>query len=555
MVTNTFNLPIVGSTTDPDSLTAPLRPDGRKWRVLLINPPFQRLKGVRNLYFPLGLGYLAGSLKSAGFACGIYNAENPKEDPSIHHNLLSLLDQHHNYMNAIASDQHPVWDEIRETIRDYAPDIVGLSVMTPIYGSGHRINRIAKEINPDVRIIWGGPHATAQATEILNELEDIDFSVQGEGEVTMAELCKEIAAGTTDFSHVTGIGWRSPEGAVKNASRPYVEDLDKLPFPDKAADLHFEYYLRDPERSQIGNIFGSRGCPFKCAYCSSHTLWTRKVRVRTPENVVAEMKFLKENYGVERFSFLDDTFTMHRKWATAICEQMIEQKLEARWGCYTRLDVLTEPLLMTMKRAGLAEVDVGVETGSQRMADFLQKNIDLNRVREMAKVLNKRHVNWNAFIMMGLPTETREDIRATYDFVNEIRPVRCILSVFTPYPGDALYDYCVDHGMIKGQPEWSRFSHHSPENCFVDGIPKKEFEKLVIKMFQLIEQYNNSFAANYRNFRANVGLYARRPSRFVQKAASAVRRAITQRLQKAPVTSIPGGSAELAEVSGRGSGI
>jgi anaerobic magnesium-protoporphyrin IX monomethyl ester cyclase len=555
MVSNKFNLPIMGSVTQPAEWPTPQPRDGRQWRVLLINPPFQRLKGVRNLYFPLGLGYLAGSLKAADFACAIYNAENPKEDPATDHNLLSLLDQHHNYMRAIATDQHPVWDEVRATIRDYKPDIVGLSVMTPIYGSGHRINRIVKELFPECRIIWGGPHPTAQATEVLDELSDVDFTVQGEGEETMVELCREIAAGQIDYSHVTGIGWRSPNGAVKNAARSYVENLDDLPWPDKTADLHFDYYLRDPERAQIGNLFGSRGCPFKCAYCSSHTLWSRRVRVRSPENVVAEMKYLKENFGVERFSFLDDTFTMHRKWASAICERMISEKLDVRWGCYTRLDVLTEELLLTMKKAGLAEVDVGVETGSQRMADFLQKNIKLDRVRDMAKVLNKRRVNWNAFIMMGLPTETREDIQATLDFVHEIRPIRCILSVFTPYPGDALYDYCVDNGLIVGKPEWSRFSHHSPENCFVDGIAKEDFEPLVLKMFTLIEQYNNSFAANYRLLLANFGLYTRKPGRFAQKAANAARRVLALRTRKLKPAAVPSGTADLVQVSGRGSGI
>jgi len=296
-------------------------------------------------------------------------------------------------------------------------------------------------------------------------------------------------------------------------------------------------------------VFGSRGCPFKCAYCSSHNIWSRKVRYRSPESIVAEMASLQRDFGVERFSFLDDTFTMNHKWTTSICDRIKQARVRGRWGCYTRLDVLTEPLLKTMQSAGLAEMDVGIETGSQRMADFLQKNIKLDRVREMARILNRRHINWNAFIMTGLPDETFDDIQATVDFIHEVKPVRCILSVFTPYPGDRLYELCRQRGLIQDKPDWSRYSHHSPENHFVKGMSKDEFERLVKHVFSLIDRYNNSWTANYRLFRANARLYVRQPVRFAQKAAGAATRMVLTRMKTAA------SSKNLARVSGRGSGI
>lgn len=545
MSATTLSLPVVGSLPVSAQPAAP----GRTWRVLLINPPFQRLKGVYNLYFPLGLGYLAGSLKSEGFECGIYNAENPHPDEVTPHNHLSLLEQHHRYIAALHDESHFVWEEVRRTIRDFRPDILGVSVLTPVYGSAVRVNRIAREVFPGVRIVWGGPHPTVQAREVLADEPEVEFVVTGEGEATMAHLCSRIRAGESDFGGVEGIVWRAADGIRTNRPRPYIEDLDALPWPDKSASLYIDAYFRDPERAQLGNLFGSRGCPFKCAYCSSHTIWTRKVRYRTPDSVVAEMKRLRSDFGVERFSFLDDTFTMNRKWATSICHRMRQENIDVRWGCYTRLDVLTEPLLETMQAAGLAEMDVGIETGSQRMADFLQKDIHLDRVREMAAVLNRRRVNWNAFIMMGLPDETREDMQATVDFIYEVKPVRCILSVFTPYPGDRLFDLCKARGWIPDKPDWSRFSHHSPENCFVKDIPKAEFEKLVRNMFVLIDRYNNSWGTTWRLFKANAHLYLSHPVRFVQKALSGVRRVVSTKLRTTAA------SMDLARVSGRGSGI
>ncbi len=545
--TTSVSLPIAEPTSGP---RPPLPPGpGRTWRVLLINPPFQRLKEVYNLYFPLGLGYLAGSLKQAGFDCGIYNVENPQADEVTHHNHLSLLDQHWRFIEALKEDHHPVWQEVRRTIKEFKPDILALPVLTPVYGSAVKVNKMARELFPGIPIVWGGPHPTVQTREILTDEPEVDFIVMGEGEVTMAEVCSKLRAGETDFNDVDGIAHRAADGIRINKPRAYIEDLDQLPWPDKSASLYMDAYFRDPDRAQLGNVFGSRGCPFKCAYCSSHTIWTRKVRYRSPENVVAEMESLHRDFGVQRFSFLDDTFTMNRKWASSICDGIRTSEIKARWGCYTRLDVLTEQLLTTMQSAGLAEVDVGIETGSQRVADFLQKDIKLDRVRDMAAVLNRRRVNWNAFIMMGLPDETLEDIQATVDFIHDVKPIRCILSVFTPYPGDRLYDLCRERDLIPEKPDWSRYSHHSPENHFVKGITKEEFETLVKHVFVLIDRYNNSWAANRRLFRANAHLYLRDPVRFAQKAFSAASRMVITRLRTTAA------SMDLARVSGRGSGI
>ena len=215
----------------------------RRWRVLLINPPFQRLKGVANLYFPLGLGYLAGSLKQAGFECGIYNAENPQLDEVVHHNHLSLLEQHWKFIEALAADDHDVWNEIRDTIAAFKPDILGLSVMTPVYGAAVKVNKIARRLSPNLPIVWGGPHPTVQAREILADEPEVSAVVLGEGEVTMAELCACIRSGKTDFADVPGVAYRKLETVHVNPSRDFIQNLDELPWPDKSASLNIDAYF------------------------------------------------------------------------------------------------------------------------------------------------------------------------------------------------------------------------------------------------------------------------------------------------------------------------
>lgn len=546
VVSRDISLQMSGQSAAPVAVT---ETPGRVWKVLFINPPFQRLKRVYNLYFPLGLGYMAATLKQVGFDCGIYNVENAQQDEVVPHNHTSLLDQHYEYIENLSKPDHAVWQEIRDTIRSFNPDIIGVSVLTPCYGSAVNVNKIARKLNPNVKIIWGGAHPTVQACEVLRDEAEVDFIVMGEGEATIQELCTHLRDGRSDFSKVTGIAYRVDGKPTINPGRTYIEDLDALPFPDKSASLYLDAYFRDKERAQLGNLFASRGCPFRCAYCSSHTIWSRQVRYRSPESVVEEMRQLKREFGVERFSFLDDTFTMRRKWAASICDKMIEEDFGARWGCYTRLDTLTEELLQKMLQAGLAEMDVGIETGSPRMVEFLQKDIKLDRVEEMAAVLNRYRVNWNSFIMMGLPDETKEDVQMTIDFIRKIKPLRAILSVFTPYPGDHLYEVCKERGWIADKPDWSRFSHHSPENHFVKGITKEEFTALVREVFATIDDYNNSFAANYRLFRANMHLYTAHPLRFVQKATAAAQRMVRARIRKTFA------SRDLARVSGRGAGI
>lgn len=544
---NDITLPIIkeGPTFTPAEPTST-----RTWKVLLINPPFQRLKGVYNLYFPLGLGYLASALKESRFDCGIYNVENAQADEVTAHNHMSLLDQHYEFIKALDQPEHYVWQEVRKTMQTFKPDILGVSVLTPCYGSAAKVNKMARELFPNIKIVWGGPHPTVQASEVLRDEPEVDAVVMGEGELTMREVCEAFRAGVSDFTQIEGLAWRNAAGETKiNPSRSYMPELDTLPFPDKSASLYIDAYFRDPEVAQLGNLFASRGCPFRCAYCSSHTIWSRRVRYRTPENVVEEIQALKREFGVERFSFLDDTFTMNRKWAGSICDHMIEKKTNVRWGCYTRLDVLNEPLLKKMQSAGLAEMDVGIETGSQRIAEHLQKDIKLDRVEEMAAVMHKHRVNWNAFIMMGVPDERVEDIQATVDFVHKIKPLRCILSVFTPYPGDHLFEICKQRGLIPERPDWSKYSHHSPENHFVKDITKEEFQKLVRHVFNLIDRYNNSWGASYRLFRANKRLYVAHPVRFMQKALAGVNRVVKTKLRNTAA------SMDLARVSGRGAGI
>lgn len=233
-------------------------------KVLLIRPPFSRLKKTGQApYFPLGLGYIAATLEKAGITAAIYHAENPRRpDECIVEDEEAVFYQRsasqQRYFDALDNDAHPVWDEVRQTIRDYAPDIVGITLLTVEVGSALKISEICKKYRPDMPVVWGGVHPTFNPHDAFRQ-GTADFVVRGEGEETFLELCRKIENGAKDFSDVLGISYMAEGKIVHNATRPLLEDVDKIPFPAS----HLILYPESFDHKSMGSMIASRGCPWR----------------------------------------------------------------------------------------------------------------------------------------------------------------------------------------------------------------------------------------------------------------------------------------------------
>lgn len=491
-------------------------------RVLLINPPFQRLKGVKISYFPLGLGYLAAVIAERGNEVKIYNAENPSKGECTGLKSVSfLMDSHSAYMRALKDEEHIVWQKIGQVIKDFQPDIVGLSVMTAKYASALMITNICKKIKSDTVVVWGGPHPTVQPAEVL-ENGNVDFVVRGEGEETITALIEAISEGNMDFAKIDGISYREGDKLIHNKPRSLMQDLDSIPFPAGHLSLKGELY----SSKDLSMLVTSRGCPFQCAYCGASSIWGRRVRSRSVENVIEEIKTLMKEYGYLEFYFVDDTFTINRSRVIEICQALRREKLDVTWRCATRVDLIDMDLLREMKRAGCSGIHIGIETGSVKMLEYIRKGTTLEQVREAAHMLRKIRLDWMAYFMVGFPEETREDINETIALMRELDPPAVVLGIFTPYPGTELYENVVKLGLLPENPDWSLYDHQSPANYFVKGMEREEYDRIVQEFSALVDRLNNRPSALLRRGLGRLHFYWKHPLGFLKIVYTYIKRRI-----------------------------
>lgn len=484
-------------------------------KILLINPPFLRLKGIKKVFFPLGLGYLASSLNRNGFICKIYNAEIPAEKLRESIDNKSLLINHYDYIKALGDNQHIVWKEIKQTLANFNPDIVGVSVMSPIYGSALKISQIVKEYSKDCKVIWGGAHPTVEAGRVLLE-KTVDFIIRGEGENTIVELCKSIASGRPkDFSDIKGLSYRVNGNILHNQPRELVKDLDILTFPARKLLLYGHLY----PSSAFGTLITSRGCPFECGYCSAHHIWGRDVRFRTTENVISELINIYDNYKTREFYFFDDNFTLNHGYASKLCNAIIKRKLDISWNCITRADLIDDGLLKIMKEAGCSHIDIGIESASPRILELINKKVTLGQIKQTSRLLKNNRMSWGAFFMMGFPQETENELKKTLQFMKELSPISIEFSLFTPYPGTKLYELSKKLRAISEDVDWSRFSHQSPENYFMKNVSREKFDYYLKEFSKFIDAYNNSLKTSIRKVLNRYSYWIKHPALFLRKSS------------------------------------
>ena len=485
-----------------------------KPRTLLIYPPFHRLHALKNRFFPIGLGYLAGALKASGYEAAIYNAEN-YDDRETMHDGRSHSDTYkyfQQYQDALDNPDHYVWEEVRRTIADYKPDIVGITTKSCMLPSAQIISRIAKEVRPETVVIWGGPHASIMPEETMG-FDNIDFVARHEGEETLVEFVRALETGAPDWSAIDGLVWRDQTGAlVHNKIRTNMPKIDQDFMPDKSVDLMPSRY----RPNDYGVMFTSRGCPWPCTFCDSRGVWTRTIRYRSPEHIVKEMRELYDTKGVRDFYFWDDTFTPNKKLSHKVFDAMIAE-FQAKgqpitWQATTRCDCVDDELAKKMKDSGCRLVTYGIESGSPSMMKILKKGITHEKVEHAQNVMRKADIPWDAFFMIGFPDDTPETIEETMKMIRRIECRSAAISIFTPYPGLEMYDLAKSYGLIKEPIEWRYFSHQSPINHFVKNIGREQFSAIASECLREIDTLNGR---RYRNERLRY--FATHPTKIVSK--------------------------------------
>ncbi len=397
---------------------------------------------------PLGLAYIASHIR-----------KTPHVDVSI---LDTTFKRSLKYVESFLAEQKP--------------DIVGIYFDTIMFNDGLKISKIAKKMG--IFVIAGGPHATVMPETLIN---DVDAIAIGEGEKIVKELIKNYP----NLRNVRGI-WYKENGKIhKNPPQSRIKDLDSLEFPARDL-LQMEKYIENwhsldsvDVNLRGTTVMASRGCPFNCSFCQPtlRMLFGKVMRTRSPENVVKEIRQIKNQYDLDGIFFHDDTFTINRNWVMRFCDLLNKENLEILWGCNSRVDTIDKELMQVMYEAGLRELHLGVESGSQRILDEIyQKGIKVKDAREITKTAREVGVNTLCFFMMGAPTETEEEIWKTIDFACSLDTDEISVSITTPLPKTYLFNLVKENYSIS--ENFSDFDYYSKRSFHDDNLDDKRIKNL-----------------------------------------------------------------------------
>lgn len=393
------------------------------FRVTLINP----IQSTKYPQPPMGLALIAATLEREGYQVTVLDANGLRLRPE---------------------DVVPMVTEA---------DVVGLTAMTPTVSAAISIAHHLKQANPDLTIILGGAHATLLPDETLATAPEIDIIVRGEGEGTFIELLHALEY-NQPLHDIPGISYREDDKVISTTARPTTIDLDSLPFLAYHL-LPWQRYKPHPPHGRtlpFAAIITSRGCPYRCSYCSK-PIFGNKFRGQSPERVVKEVAYYKEKFGIKELAFYDDVFTLNKKRAHAIADEILKSGLKIDWTCETRVNLVDKELLHHMKQAGCYAIAYGIESASQEILKILNKDITLEQVEEAVGITKEVGLQTIGYFMIGSPGESPETIRKTIQFAKRLKLDFTQFAITTPFPGTELYSMYLKNG--NKHTSWEDFTY------------------------------------------------------------------------------------------------
>ena len=368
-------------------------------KTLLIYPYFieERLQAEDISVPPIGIYQVAAVLREKRYDVEVYNWHNINKTP----------------------------EKIREVLGETHPDVIGFSILHANRWGGIEVARIARELDPGVKIVFGGIGATFLWEHLLTHFPEIDYIVIGEGEYTFLNLIQYLGRENEKcLEDIKGIAFREHGEIVKTEDAAPLRDLDQLPIPAE----YFNYH----------HVSSNRGCAWNCAFCGSSKFWGKNVRFRSPDHFVRESALLYDK-GTTFFYFSDDTFTIQKGRVIEICRLIIQRGLTITWNAISRVDHVDEEILYWMRKAGCVQISYGIESGSRRIRRRLNKHIRTDQIKTAFESTRKYGILARAYFIYGSPGETWETIQETIDLIHEIKPLGIIFYILDVFPGTDLY--------------------------------------------------------------------------------------------------------------------
>jgi anaerobic magnesium-protoporphyrin IX monomethyl ester cyclase len=458
-------------------------------KVLLIVPPAVTIKNPRevNPLPPMGLGYLASILGNMDIEVKILDC--------LIHGWNHEEEVNENIIRVGLSDR-----DIEAHIRDFNPDMVGVNCQfSRQFAIYHKIFSLVKRVNSKCIVIAGGAHTSVCPEEVIND-PNCDFILIGEAEESLKHLVSALVL-DSEISHIDGLGWKSNGKVNINPKENVITNLDSIPFPayhlmglDKYFGLDASHGKRHKRR--FCPIVTSRGCPAKCTFCSAHKVWGNKYRFRSVDNVIREMRLLKDEYHIEELMFEDDNVTANPKRAKELFLRMIEEQFNYVWDTPNGVGIwsIDYNMIDLMKQSGCIRLNFPIESGSQHVLDeIIKKPLKLSRAKELIQYCEKIKLDYGMFLVIGMPGEKIDDMWKSFHFAADCHCYNPHISIATPYPGTELFDVCMKNNLFSKE--------FSLEDLFIRSfmIKTDEWDDGALRKIFL----RGSIYLKYREFKEN----------------------------------------------------
>lgn len=413
-------------------------------KIFLLVPPTDLSKSYGNLKDfasaspSLGLAYIAAVLLKRGYDVRVYDAYASQSSK----------------------------EEILAQINEFEADWVGINMLTTSADVSEEIISAIRSSQPRVKIALGNVHASLFAESLL-ERGLADVVVHREGEETFPEYLEFVEKGK-DLREVKGISLIIDGKTHTTPSRPFLHDLDSLPFPAWEA-FSLSQYFGDPRGEIVPGepvlpFLATRGCPNRCSFCSNHSdrSMGARYRMRSPKNIVDELIYVHERFGVRTFNFMDLAFPLQKQHAIAVCKEIVDRKVHewVAWHSECRVKPLDVETVSWLKKAGCKRLCFGIESGSNRILKMIRKNFTTEDVEAAVKITKSAGIDADGMFIMGFPSETESEIKQTIDFAVKLNVRFAILNIFVPYPGSELFDTLNAEGKIHFK-SWKEFTSYA----------------------------------------------------------------------------------------------
>ncbi len=418
--------------------------------------PIEEMKTIA-LRPPIDLMYSAASVEAAGCECKLVDYPGERRG----------------------------WDELEKDFLAFDPHVIMLSITTPSLHKDVEAATLAKRLKPDVLTVAKGAHFHILDVESLEKYPQLDCVIRGEYEITAAELGKGVP-----LDQISGVTWRNPQGeVVKNPDRPFIDDLDSIPFPARHLTYNALYFRPDTMEVQT-TIVTNRGCPHSCIYCLAPLVSGKKNRYRSTDNVIAEIEQCVNEFGIRNFLFRSDLFTQNKKWVIELCQKIVDKGLDIEWASNSRVDCINREMLDWMKKAGCWIIAFGVESGNPEILEKIRKKATVEQAKDAVRLCREAGVRSSIYLLMGLPWDTPKTIDDNVKLAQEMQPDFVEIFYSYPFPGTELHRIAQEEGLIQpGEVPLEAYAHPAMGGLHMTQAELADYRRRSLRRIYLQPRY------------------------------------------------------------------